>query len=146
VIQSRYGFNPHHLLTIGIRLNSQKYQTDAVQTRAFWDALITKIRRLPGVTEAGMSDLPPLKFDEWLKPFTVDGQSERDTGRQPTLVWQQVSSDFFRTMQVPILQSRDFDPQDTADKQSVIVVDESLAEHFFPNQNPLGKGISVNHE
>jgi predicted permease len=137
------GFNPHHLLTIRVMLNSQKYETDAVQTRAFWDALITKLRRLPGVTEAGMSDLPPLKFDEWLKPFIVDGQPERDTGRQPTLVWQQVSSDLFRTMQVPVLQGRDFDSQDTADKQDVIVVDKSLAEHFFPNQNPLGKGISL---
>jgi putative ABC transport system permease protein len=138
------GFNPHHLLTIRVMLNSQKYETDGVQTRAFWDALITKIRRLPGVAEAGMSDLPPLKFDsEWLQPFTVDGQPERDPGRQPTLVWQQVSSDFFRTMQVPVLQGRDFDPQDTADKQSVVVVDESLAGHFFPGQNPLGKGISV---
>lgn len=91
--------------------------------------------------------MPPLKFDdEWLKPFTVDGQPEREPGHQPTLVWQQVSSDFFRTMQVPILQGRDFEPQDTVDKQSVIIVDESLAEHFFPNQNPLGKGISIQDE
>jgi putative ABC transport system permease protein len=138
------GFNPHHLLTIRVTLNSQKYETDGVQTRSFWEELITKIRRLPGVTEAGMSDLPPLKYDaEFLLPFTIDGRPERDPGRQPTLVWQQVSSDFFRTMQVPILQGRDFDPQDTVDKQSVVVVDESLAEQFFPNQNPLGKGISV---
>src|SRR5258708_5197628 len=141
------GFHPHHPLSIRVILLCQKYETDGVQTRVFWDALITKIRRLPGVTEAGMSDLPPLKFDdEWLKPFTVDGQPEREPGHQPTLVWQQVSSDFFRTMQVPVLQGRDFDPQDTVDKQSVIVIDESLAEHFFPNQNPLGKGISIQDE
>jgi putative ABC transport system permease protein len=137
------GFKPHHLLTIRVMLNSQKYETDGVQTRAFWDALATKVRRLPGVTQAGMSDLPPLKFDEWLIPFTVDGQPERDPGRQPTLVWQQVSSGFFRTMQVPVLQGRDFDPQDTVDKPSVTIVDESLAEHFFPNQNPLGKRINI---
>src|ERR1700741_5604899 len=49
-------------------------------------------------------------------------------------------------MQVPVLRGRDFDPQDTVDKPSVIVVDESLAEHFFANQNPVGKGISVNDE
>jgi putative ABC transport system permease protein len=137
------GFNPHHLLTIRVMLNSQKYETDGVQTRAFWDTLITKIRRLPGVTEAGMSDLPPLKFDELLKPFTVDGQPELDPGRQPNLVWQQISSDFFRTMQVPILQGRDVNSQDTVDKQSVVIVDESLAQCYFPNQSPLGKGITL---
>jgi putative ABC transport system permease protein len=138
------GFNPHHLLTIRVMLNSQKYETDGVQTRAFWDALITKIRRLPGVTEAGMSDLPPLKFDsEVLKPFTVDGQPELDTGRQPNLVWQQISSDLFRTMQVPILQGRDVNSQDTVNKQSVVIIDESLAQRYFPNQSPLGKGITL---
>jgi putative ABC transport system permease protein len=138
------GFNPHHLLTIRINLSSQKYETDGVQTRAFWDALITKIRRLPGVTEAGMSDLPPLKFDsEWLKPFTIDGQPELDPGRQPNLAWQQISSDLFRTMQVPILQGRDVNSQDTVDKQSVVIVDESLAQCYFPNQSPLGKGITL---
>ncbi len=80
-----------------------------------------------------MSDLPPLKFDsEILKPFTVDGQPELDPGRQPNLVWQQISSDLFRTMQVPVLQGRDFDPQDTVDKQNVVIVDESLAESLLP--------------
>ncbi|MBV9878839.1 MAG: ABC transporter permease, partial [Verrucomicrobia bacterium] len=140
------GFNPHHLLTIRVMLQSEKYEKSGAQTRAFFDALFTKIRRLPGVTDAGMSDLPPMKFDEWLHPFTVDGQPERDPDHQPSLVWQQISSNFFRTMQVPILQGRDFDPQDTVDKQSVIIVDESLAEHFFPNQNPLGQGISMQDE
>jgi predicted permease len=125
-------------------LTSQKYETDGVQTRAFWDALITKVRRLPGVIEAGMSDMPPLKFDdEWLKPFTIDGQPELDPGRQPNLVWQQISSDLFRTMQVPILQGRDVNSQDTVDKQSVVIVDESLAQRYFPNQSPLGKGITL---
>jgi putative ABC transport system permease protein len=138
------GFNPHHLLTLRINLNSQKYETDGVQTRAFWDALISKICRLPGVTEAGMTDCPPLMSGSgWLKPFTVNGQPMPDPDRQPNLVWQQVSSNFFRTMQVPILQGRDFDSQDTVDKHSVVVVDESLAEHYFPNQNPLGKGLSL---
>jgi putative ABC transport system permease protein len=138
------GFNPHRLLTIRVTLNSQKYETDGVQTRAFWDALIMKIRRLPGITEAGMSDVPPLKYDaEFLLPFTIPGQPERDPGHPPALVWQQVSANFFRTMQVPVLKGRDFDPQDTTDKQSVVVVDESLAEQFFPNQNPLGKSIHI---
>ena len=139
------GFNPHHLLTIRVMLNSQKYETDGVQTRAFWDALIAKIRRLPGVIEAGMSDCPPLNiFDsEILKPFTVDGQPELDPGRQPNLVWQQISSNLFRTMQVPILQGRDVNSQDTVDKQSVVIVDESLVQYYFPNQSPLGKGITL---
>jgi putative ABC transport system permease protein len=138
------GFNPHHLMTAAIRLSSVKYQTDAVRTRAFWDAAVTKIRRLPGVTEAAIDDLPPLKYPwERRLVFTIDGQPDPGPGRQPVLVWQMISTDYFRTMQVPILQGRDFNSQDTADKASVVVVDQALAEHYFPDQNPLGKSISV---
>jgi hypothetical protein len=46
-------------------------------------------------------------------------------------------------MQVPILQGRDVNSQDTVDKQSVVIVDESLAQCYFPNQSPLGKGITL---
>jgi putative ABC transport system permease protein len=52
------GFNPHHLLTARINLGSAKYETDGARTRAFWNELMSKIRRLPGVTEAALNDSP----------------------------------------------------------------------------------------
>jgi putative ABC transport system permease protein len=138
------GFNPHHLLTARINLGSAKYETDGARTRAFWNELMSKIRRLPGVTEAALNDSPPLKWDsEILDLFTVDGQPNPAPGREPALVWQMVSSDYFRTMQVPVLRGRDFNSHDTKDKQSVVIVDEALAERYFPGQNPLGNSISV---
>jgi predicted permease len=138
------GFNPHHLLTVGIVLSSVKYETDGVQTRAFWDALMTKVRRLPGVTAAAINDFLPLKWDwEYLSPFTIDGTPDPGPGKKPVLDWQMTSSDYFRTLQIPILQGRDFDPQDTVNKPSVAIVDSALAERYFPGQSPIGKGISV---
>jgi putative ABC transport system permease protein len=139
------GFNPHHLLTAMINLSSVKYETDAVQTHAFWDALVTKIRQLPGVTEAALDDSPPLKWDsEILDPFTIDGQPEPHPDRQPSLVFQMVSPGYFRTAQIPVLRGRDFNSHDTVDNPSVAVVDEALAETYFPDQDPLGKTIAVN--
>jgi predicted permease len=138
------GFNPHHVLTARVTLGSVKYETDAVQTRVFWDALITKIRKLPGVTEAALNGLPPLKWDsEWLDPFTIDGQPDPGPDRQPGFVLQMVSPGYFRTMQIPLLHGRDFNSRDTVDNPNVVVVDEALAEHYFPDQNPLGKAITV---
>jgi putative ABC transport system permease protein len=138
------GFNPHHLVTARINLSSPKYETDGVRTRAFWDEAITKTRLLPGVTVAALDDLLPLKYTwERRLAFTIDGQPDPGPGRQPVLTWQMISKDYFRTMQVPILQGRDFNPEDRADKASVVVVDKTLAEQYFPNQNPLGKSISV---
>ena len=138
------GFNPHHLLTAGISITSAKYENDGARTRAFWDAVSTKVRQLPGVTDAALNDFPPLKDNtELLFRFTIEGQPDPGPGRQPVLAWQMVSSDYFRTLQVPLLQGRDFNSQDTVNKSDVVIVDAALAEHYFPGQNPLGKGITV---
>jgi putative ABC transport system permease protein len=138
------GFNPHHLLTVGINLSSVKYETDGVQTRAFWDALMTKVRRLPGVTAAAINNILPLQWDwEYLSPFNVDGTPDPGPGKKPVLTWQMISNDYYRTLQNPVLQGRDFDSQDTVDKPSVAIVDDALAERYFPGQSPIGKGISV---
>jgi predicted permease len=138
------GFNPHHLLTVGIGLTAAKYETDGVQTRAFWDALVSKVRQLPGVTGAAINDVLPLKWDwEILSPFIVDGTSDPGPGNKPVLAWQMISNDYFRTLQIPVLQGRDFSSQDTVDKASVTIVDSALAKRYFPGQSPIGKGISV---
>jgi predicted permease len=138
------GFNPHHLLIAEIHVTSAKYERDATKARAFFDSLLPRIRQLPGVTDATMNFSPPLLWDsEALEPFTIDGQPDLGPGRRSVLTWQLVSADYFRTLQVPILQGRDFDTQDTIDKGSVIIVDKALAESYFPGQNPLGKGITV---
>jgi putative ABC transport system permease protein len=138
------GFNPRHLLTAEVNLTSARYERDAAKGRAFWDALLPKIRQVPGVTEATMSDQPPQRWDwEALSPFAVDGQPDPGPGRRPAFTWQMVSADYFRTLQVPVLQGRDFGAQDTIDKPNVVIVDTAFAERYFPAQDPLGKGITV---
>lgn len=138
------GFNPHQLLTAGIALSSAKYEFDAVQTRNFWSELLHKVRELPGVTKATFSDWPPMKWDyELMIPFTIDGQPDPGPARRPVLDWQQISSDYFHTLEIPILLGRDFDSQDTADKPNVIIVDDALARRYYGEQSPIGKKISV---
>ena len=52
-----------------------------------------------------------------------------------------ISSNYFRTLQVPLLQGRDFDSRDRADTQNVIIVNRALADTLFPGENPIGKQI-----
>jgi len=138
------GFNPHQLLTTGIALSSAKYEFDAVQTRNFWSELLEKVRRMPGVTKAAFNDWPPMKWDyELMIPFTVDGEQDPGPGRRPALDWQQISSDYFYTMEIPILLGRDFDSRDTADRPNDIIVDDALARRYYEEQSPIGKKISV---
>ena len=137
------GFNPNHLLVAGIKLTDVKYEKDGSKTHAFWDELLAKIRRVPGVADAGLNDCPPLSGHSGFSLFTVDDQPQPQPDQEPVLNLQNVSTDYFRTMHIPVLQGRDFDSQDTTAKGNVILVDSALINRFFPGQNPIGKTISI---
>jgi predicted permease len=138
------GFNPNHLLVAEVNLTGARYEEDGTKVRAFWDELVTKISRVPGVTEATLNNNPPLTSnDRSFSLFTVDGQPLPEPDQEPILDLQKVSSDYFRTMQIPILLGRDFDSQDAADKANVILVDSALVNQYFPDQNPIGRTLSI---
>ena len=65
------GFKPDHLFKAGVTLTSVKYESDDAKIVAFWDELVTKIRQIPGVTDAAMNENPPLSGDRWsISPFS----------------------------------------------------------------------------
>ena len=138
------GFKPDHLFTARVTLTSIKYESDDARTVGFWDELLTKIRQIPGVMDATINENPPLNGARWnISPFTVDGQPTPEPGQEPVVIPNVVSSGYFRAMQIPIMQGRDFNAEDTAGKPDVVIVNTLLAEHFFPGQNPIGKSIRI---
>jgi putative ABC transport system permease protein len=95
-----------------------------------------------------MNDYPPFYWElSWgfASQFSVVGQPDPGPGRQPKLDWHTVSPGYFQALQIPLLQGRDFGLQDKVDSQRVVIIDEALAQSFFPSQNPLGKQITVNN-
>jgi putative ABC transport system permease protein len=136
------GFNPHHLLTANIMPTGKRY-SDPRQLRNLFDTILEKVRRLPAVIDAGMSDNQPFEvlYGGWKFPFTIPGQPEPEPGKEPAMDVEAISPGYFRTLQIPLLQGRDFDSQDQADSQNVIIVNKALAETFFPGENPIGKQI-----
>jgi putative ABC transport system permease protein len=138
------GFNPHEVLTAEVYLTNARYSLDRVRSQAFWDDLLERIRQLPGLEVAAMNSNPPLKDGfEVLAPFSVGGQPDLGHGRQPVLSLQRVSSDFFRTLQIPLFQGRNFGAQDRIDSQKVIIVDQALAERYWPGRDAIGKIIRL---
>jgi putative ABC transport system permease protein len=136
------GYNPHHLLTANLTPKTRKYLGPA-SYRQFFDALLQKARRLPGVTAAAMNDEQPFEwtFGDLNDPFRVIGVPPPEPGKEPMLCAQNISPGYFETMQIPLLQGRDFNSADRPDSEKVVIVDRALVEHFFPKQNPIGKQI-----
>jgi putative ABC transport system permease protein len=137
------GFNAEHLLSANISPTTPKYEKDPSQLLVLWDQVLKKARKLPGVTGVAMNSEQPYEwtFGDPTVPFRVMGQPEVEPGREPTMCGQAISPGYFRTMQIPLLQGRDFDANDRAGSQPVAIIDAGFAQHYFPNENPIGKQI-----
>jgi predicted permease len=137
------GFSPHHLLTADITVTNPSYANDQAKMRQLFETVLEKARALPGVTEAAMNQDMPFQwgFGELNAPFHVQGRPVAEPGKEPTFCSQDISSGYFQTMEIPLLLGRDFNSGDRPETQHVIIVDNALAHHFFPNENPLGKQI-----
>ena len=139
-----FGFNPHQILTAELYLTSSTYEADGVKTRAFWDAVLAKVRHLPGVTEVAMDDRVPMYYNwEDAMRFTVDGQPDPGIGHHPVANRHMISPNYFRTLEIPLLKGRDFNEGDKVDGQQVVIIDDAVAQHYFNGRDPVGKVINL---
>ena len=134
------GFDPHNVLTMNVSLPTVKYAKHEQQI-AFFDELLRRISTLPGVRSAAISAALPLSWKR-ITPVLPEGQPEVPLAQRPFLDIEAISPQWFETMQVP-LRGRGFTAADNADAPKVVVVNETFARRFWPDQNPLGKRIVV---
>jgi putative ABC transport system permease protein len=137
------GFNPRNSLTASVYLSDTKKYATQGDCQVFFDALVAKLERLPGVKAAGLNcNLPfsPLLPGMGLR-FAIAGQPDPDPTQTPLLEGQWVTPNYFKAIELPLLQGRLLSDQDSPDKENVVVINESIAKRFFPGQNPIGKQI-----
>jgi putative ABC transport system permease protein len=144
------GFDPHHLLTAGIKLSGAKYGTERGQPAkiaemaAFYDQLLERIQNLPGTEAAALSTNPPFNGSDWQIDFAIAGRPDPKAAEEPSAECASVSPDYFRAMRIQLLRGRAFNAEDRIGKPPVAIIDESLANRFFPDQDPIGQQIRDN--
>ena len=139
VLATEPGFQPEHVLTASLSLPEAQYKQPQ-QIRAFYHELMVRLRRLPGVMTVGGSTDLPLQAG-WNHIFTPEG-SQPSPGAGLNLCWHSVIlGDYLRTMGVPLLRGRYFNDRDTPTSAPVLIVSESLAKRYWPNQDPIGKRL-----
>jgi predicted permease len=136
------GFDAERLLTMELALPRPKYKPGH-RIISFTSDLLEKVSALPGVQGAATSFTVPLSGQVPTSTFAVEGQPAEPSGQVNNTEFQVVSPSFFQTMGIPLLRGRWFDGQDRADSAGVVVVNESLAERFWPGQDPLGKRVAL---
>jgi putative ABC transport system permease protein len=135
------GFDPHNLLTAVVQLPEAKYPTEEDRDR-FFDAVLNRIRSLPGVESAGTVDTLPLHGGS-TQPVAIEGAPVVPQSEQPALLVRLASADYFRTTRIPLLEGRDFERRDTRDGTLVAVISAEVARRFWPGESPIGKRLAL---
>ena len=123
------GFEPRGLLTARIDLPFNIYST-ADKVTPFARTLLEKIRALPGVEQAALSANPPL-LSGWQIPFSHEGEN-LPPAQRPSAESEVVTPDYFSTLRATLLRGRTLNDHDTKTSPPVVVIDQTLAEQFFP--------------
>ena len=132
------GFRPERVLTLQLGLGRDVEPAARV---VFFRELRDRLRALPGVERAAVGQSLPILGSNWGSIFTVSDQPVPDRADLPGAAFNPVDVGYFETLGIALLQGRVFTTFDTADTQSVIVVNERLAETIWPGENPLGKRL-----
>ncbi len=137
------GFEPDHLLTLRIKLvedaAGSPYRDASRRGVAFHDFL-EKVRSVPGVQSAALTEIVPLSQDDMDRgAFTIPEKTNADV--TPSADYRDISPGYFETMRIPLLEGRSFVDSDDQQHPRVVVIDETLARQYFGSDNPLGKHI-----
>jgi putative ABC transport system permease protein len=134
------GFDPRHVLTARVSLPPAKYAPE--QRAAFFRQVLERIRALPGVQAAGATTVLPLAGSDAGIFFTVEGQPVPPPDAVPTVNVRLVSPDYFRAMGIPTLRGQEFTEENL--QRIRLIVSESLQQRYFPDEDPVGRGIKLN--
>jgi predicted permease len=130
--------DPEQVLTGGVALPSARYE-DGASRRAFMNEALDRIRALPGVVEAGATDTIPFGFNNSDSVILAEGY-EMEPGESlvsPSRVV--VTPRYFEAMGVELIEGRFYDATDTPESAPVIMVDDRLAQKFWPGESAIGK-------
>jgi putative ABC transport system permease protein len=145
------GFDPAHVLTFRLDMpRSYSAGHDAAQDgapprlAAFFQQLLQRLESLPGAKSAGaISDLP-LQGERWSKQFTLtDRPAPASLDDIPSAQYRPVSGHYFESLKIALLNGRLFTEQDSQSSPPVAIVNQVMARRFWPNQNPIGKVMTL---
>jgi predicted permease len=147
VLEVHPGFNPSHLTTVQIWIpisnNPANDPYSVEEKRAdFLLDLFRRISALPGVEQASISgnDTLPMNSGRNYSPFSIQGRAA-DSERGPIADIAVVDTQYFRTMEVPLMAGRNFVSSDTYHTQPVAVIDQTLARQYWQDKDPLGQQL-----
>ncbi len=143
LLQVDPGFNPERVLTMDLSLMPERY-AEPTRKLVFYDQLLERTRRVPGVEAASLTSALPLSGSIFGGPVSIEGRLlDLAAAMPPRAYLRTVAPDYFRVMSITLRQGRDLNAQDAAQAVPVVVVNEALAHNFFPTGDAIGQRIKL---
>jgi len=139
------GFDETNVLTTRVPLPDSKYDTEE-KWRAFYTELTERTKALPGVQYASVSQIFPLSGNSWERGISPEGVDPFDDDQRDSVLYYIADVDHFDVLGIDIVRGRKFDERDVVGAQRVVIIDETMAEKYWPGEDPLGKRVTMEME
>ena len=135
------GFDPHHVLDFS--LDVQQVGFDKIHGQEFFRQVDERVRALPGVVSVTQTFVVPMGVVSVNDPVTVEGRPVEPGEHVPPIMYNDVTPSYFATLRMPILSGRAFTDADNEKAPPVAIINQTMANRFWSNQNALGKRFSL---
>ena len=135
------GFTPQQVLTAQLSPAGPAYDENSDYI-AFYDRVLERVRAIPGVDSVGVINTLPLSGGPTMA-FRIEGRPILTVDKWVPTNFRSVSPDYFRAMNITVLQGRAFTPEDNADAPRKLIINQALAQRDFPTEDPIGKRITL---
>ncbi|HEY0101641.1 MAG TPA: ABC transporter permease [Pyrinomonadaceae bacterium] len=135
------GFQPERVVAVDVGLPSAKYKEDE-RVVGFYDQFFGRVKAQTGVESVAAISTLPLSGSGDIITFQVDGQAEPGGDASADAEYRIISPGYFSTMSIPLVKGNDFTERDTKDAPYVMLVNETFARRFFPNEDAIGKRLN----
>ena len=137
------GFDPQNVLTMSLPATTHEFPTLASEI-SFYDELFPRLQAMPGMESVGAIDSMPLNGEGGsVQPVQIEGRPVVAMADQPEVGVRFVSAGYTRTMHIPLIAGRDLTDADAPGAQDVVLISETMARRFWPNESPLGKHLTL---
>ncbi len=134
------GFRPADLYTMRIGLASGRYP-ERTQQAAYWERVLELASATPGVQSAAVANALPVNGRAIGYFFNIEGRPQLEPSKAPTFWLSSISPEYFGTMGVPLLSGRPFSAADTDVAHPVGIINQGMAQRFWPNESPIGRHV-----
>jgi putative ABC transport system permease protein len=136
------GFNPTNLLAVQLFFSPTEYPERDVKGALVLQQMLENVRSIPGVRSAGMVTALPITGGA-STDFAIEGRPLPKAKDEPSADIRSADPAYFRTMGIPLLVGREFTEADNAMTRRVMVINETMAREYWPNESPIGQHVTM---